>query len=66
MRDRFGPSASQPRSGGFGALAGLAGLPGLSPLPALAALPGTVARLRAAGTDLVRLDALDAWPAHDP
>ncbi len=36
------------------------------PSPALAALPGTVARLRDAGMDLVRLDALDAWPAHDP
>jgi peptidoglycan/xylan/chitin deacetylase (PgdA/CDA1 family) len=36
------------------------------PVPALEALPGTVARLRAAGMDLVRLDALDAWPAHDP
>lgn len=36
------------------------------PAPALAAVPGTVARLRAAGMDLGRLDALDAWPAHDP
>jgi hypothetical protein len=34
--------------------------------PALAALPGTVARLRDARMDLVRLDALDSWPAHDP
>ena len=36
------------------------------PAPALAALPGTVARLRSEGMDLVRLDTLDAWPAHDP